>query len=170
MTTAPFTMTREMIETIAAGLDHAAAHTSAKRLREQAEQRGEVVRVGEEVKPFRRGIDHETRRCSECSGELSYCGEMGIDGPTIDCKDCLLRDQIEDERKTSEKTIAALQSQLAAEREAVRVLGRIVYWMGTRDSLSQVRHTYSVSTPDPIASAAIEAARKAHAGEVKNGN
>lgn len=30
-------------------------------------------------------------RCSECGGELSYCGEMGADGPTLDCKVCQLR-------------------------------------------------------------------------------
>ncbi len=32
-------------------------------------------------------------RCRECSGELSDCGEITIDGPTKDCQLCQLRDK-----------------------------------------------------------------------------
>lgn len=42
-------------------------------------------------------------RCEECNSELSYCGEMGSDGPSLDCEVCqlhtivyLLREVLED--------------------------------------------------------------------------
>lgn len=33
-------------------------------------------------------------RCSECHGELTYCGEMTADGPSLDCKVCQLRARV----------------------------------------------------------------------------
>lgn len=36
----------------------------------------------------------DDRRCSECGGELTYCGDMDFDGPTLDCKVCRLRELV----------------------------------------------------------------------------
>jgi hypothetical protein len=33
-------------------------------------------------------------RCEECNSELSYCGGMTADGPSLDCKLCQLYDEI----------------------------------------------------------------------------
>ncbi len=33
------------------------------------------------------------KRCEECHGELSYCGEMTVDGPALDCRYCILEDK-----------------------------------------------------------------------------
>lgn len=33
----------------------------------------------------------KNQRCEDCNNELSYCGEMGVDGPTLDCRECRSR-------------------------------------------------------------------------------
>lgn len=38
------------------------------------------------------------KRCETCNSELSYCGEMTVDGPSLDCEVCQLRDIIKDLR------------------------------------------------------------------------
>ena len=34
-------------------------------------------------------------RCKKCRAELSYCGPVNIDGPTLDCEVCQLTAEIE---------------------------------------------------------------------------
>ena len=38
-------------------------------------------------------------RCPVCNGELSYCGPDGIDGPTVDCMLCKLRQERDEARQ-----------------------------------------------------------------------
>jgi hypothetical protein len=33
-------------------------------------------------------------RCEICNAELSYCGVEDMDGPTLDCQECRLRERI----------------------------------------------------------------------------
>ena len=35
------------------------------------------------------------KRCQDCNGELSCCGEMTSDGPAMDCRACILAAEIE---------------------------------------------------------------------------
>lgn len=51
-------------------------------------------------------------RCSKCNGELSYCGEMTPDGPSLDCRVCQL-----------ESDVSMLRSELARVKEAAELLG-----------------------------------------------
>ena len=51
-------------------------------------------------------------RCSECNGELSYCGDMTSDGPSLDCRVCQL-----------ESDLSMLRSELARVKEAAGLLG-----------------------------------------------
>lgn len=43
------------------------------------------------------------KRCPECNAELSYCGPMSEDGPTLDCKVCQFREEVEKLRGIVEK-------------------------------------------------------------------
>lgn len=33
----------------------------------------------------------EPKRCDDCQAELTYCGDMTADGPSLDCPQCQLR-------------------------------------------------------------------------------
>jgi hypothetical protein len=35
------------------------------------------------------------KRCEECGGELSYCGDMDVDGPRLDCLECRLKARLD---------------------------------------------------------------------------
>lgn len=142
--TDPIPFTLGMAETIAAGLDYRGAHITAKELRRlaneaSAEQRGEVVRVGEDA-------------------TYTNVIAQGNDGTTSP-------DPIADVAESLYATIASLQSQLAAEREAVRVLGaecnnKRDVCLGCSTAPNYIQVTEEETDANPIARAAVEAARK----------
>lgn len=49
-------------------------------------------------------------RCDVCNAELSQCGLLGLDGePSLDCKECQLREQCELLVQRAERAEAALR-------------------------------------------------------------
>ena len=53
-------------------------------------------------------LEYNGNRCPECNHELSCCGEMTADGPSMDCEACQLKSQLTD----ANKEIASLKQQL----------------------------------------------------------
>jgi len=47
-------------------------------------------------------------RCAECNGELSACGEMTPNGPSMDCEVCILRSTLEEVCAERDRLQAAL--------------------------------------------------------------
>lgn len=73
-------------------------------------------------------------RCPECNGELSSCGTATIDGPSLDCRACLLNDLLRamEARSTSAEQRAVEAEERVARLEKwndtlVRVLERLQY-------------------------------------------
>ena len=62
--------------------------------------------AADEIERLREAMMTETR-CPVCCGELSYCGEQGMDGPALDCLVC--RQQAEIDRLRS---LVAAQDEL----------------------------------------------------------
>lgn len=66
---------------------------------------------------------HLADRCPECHGELSCCGEMTSDGPTLDCEKCILHSTLQDSREHA----TALRTQLSESMKRVQELELVVH-------------------------------------------
>ena len=152
--TDPIPFTLGMAETIAATFDHLGKHNGALALRNQvrmvnAEQRGEVVRVGEEPKP-------ETfTKIDAMQAEINHW--KANHDRVVEINRAL---QDRPDLGDRAKSIASLQSQLAAEREAVRVFANDFYRHQLRPYSREYQDNVLSQIIDPIARAAIERARK----------
>jgi hypothetical protein len=65
----------------------------------------------------------ERERCPACNGELSECGEMTEDGPSLDCRACQLGSMVVEERhraEAAEARAADAERRLGVAREALR--------------------------------------------------
>ena len=79
-------------------------------------------------------------RCPECNGELSSCGTATIDGPSTDCRACLLNDLL---RAMQARTTSAEQRAVAAEgrvKELAQALGSMLYICGQRLMVANPRN------------------------------
>jgi len=85
--------------------------TQAKVLLSHADSEIETLRT--QLAAARERVkERETDRCDVCGCELSYCGDMTIDGPSKDCKQCQLRDTIKQLTERAERA-EKLQSDIA---------------------------------------------------------
>lgn len=55
--------------------------------------------------------------CYDCGHDLSYCGEMTLDGPSLDCLVCRLRDKINTLLQKLENTQAIVEMLIEENRE-----------------------------------------------------
>lgn len=65
----------------------------------------------------------ERERCPACNGELSECGEMTEDGPSLDCRACQLGSMVVEERhraEAAEARAADAERRLGVAREALK--------------------------------------------------
>ena len=77
--------------------------------------------------------DEFTVRCPNCNGEISRCGVPNSEGiPTLDCKVCILRDEIkrlranqEDAKSAAMDLVSTLRKERDEAREAARKLRRL---------------------------------------------
>lgn len=65
----------------------------------------------------------KTKRCPECQGELSYCGEMTSDGPSLDCRACSLATRL----RAAEADNAALKARAEAAEKVVADIDIALY-------------------------------------------
>ena len=96
-------------------------------------------------------------RCSECNGELSYCGDMTSDGPSLDCRVCQL-----------ESDLSMLRSELARVKEAAELFG-VAFAYGlptdkpTTDDARRFARSCEAVMNNPTAAALVEQSRKENA-------
>jgi len=106
----------------------------------------------------------EVERCPECSGELSYCGEMTADGPALDCLACQLRatitaqtEELERLRALSATLVHAVDAHINTIRgDGWPAPGQRHAWDELMEAKSAVLYEY-----EHALNAAIDAARSA---------
>ncbi len=57
----------------------------------------------------------DDKRCEECNAELTYCGEMTSDGPSLDCPVCQLSSELTAMRAEVERLTAERDAALSGE-------------------------------------------------------
>lgn len=92
-------------------------------------------------------------RCEECNGELSDCGDMTEDGPSLDCGYCRLNDRYKDLQKDLDK----LRQKMIAYEKLAGVAA-----MCTIDLTSNLESAYSEYMSGELAKGAYSYVLKRH--------
>lgn len=96
-------------------------------------------------------------RCSECNGELSACGDMTSDGPSMDCQTCLYNAALQDTKNLLQSSEVRAE---AAERERDAARAECERLKEASDCIRLLSEWAGKTTPTPGLDEAIEAARE----------
>lgn len=73
----------------------------------------------------------DNKRCDVCRGELSYCGETTIDGPSLDCRLCQMDYKIRLLEDTLKSVLRTYEIQIGNENSLLLNNAIESTWIGT---------------------------------------